>query len=218
MIKHLGVSNFNERQIQRLIDNSNDKPEVNQVIEFSSTTLIIVNITRLWWFQFNYFLKVELHVYFQQKPLVKFCQENNVIVTAYSPLGSRGIDKLYAGTEWVSLSSFKIFPFRLIFFLFEIHSVSVPDLLDNPVVLSIAEKHNKSPAQVLLRYIIESGITVIPKSTNENRLKANIDVFGFELTDDDKNELSELDAGIRLCDFRKFGFFKGIETHPEFPY
>lgn len=168
LIKHIGVSNFNERQIQRLLDNSSLKPEV---------------------------LQVELHVYFQQKPLVKFCKENNIIVTAYSPLGSPGVNKLYAGTN-----------------------NTVPDLLENPVVVSIASKHKKSPAQILLKYIVELGITTIPKSTNENRLKANIGIFDFKLDDDDKNSLSEADAGFRFVDFKKIAFFKGIETHPEFPY
>lgn len=90
--------------------------------------------------------------------------------------------------------------------------------MDNPAVKTIAETHGKTPAQVLLRHIIQRGITCIPKSTNSNRQKANIDVFDFELSDDDMNTLSELDMGLRLCDFKKFDFFSGIETHPEFPY
>ncbi|KAG5674520.1 hypothetical protein PVAND_004482 [Polypedilum vanderplanki] len=166
LVKHLGVSNFNERQIQRLLDNSKYKPEV---------------------------LQVELHVYFQQKPLVKFCKDNNIIITAYSPLGSRGIEKLVTG-------------------------VKIPDILDNPTVIDIAERHGKSAAQILLRYYIEMDVSAIPKSTNADRLKANIDIFNFELNDDDKKQLSNLDAGIRLCDFRNFQFFKGIGTHPEFPF
>ncbi|XP_070497024.1 1,5-anhydro-D-fructose reductase-like [Chironomus tepperi] len=168
LIKHLGVSNFNESQIQRLLDNSDVKPEA---------------------------LQVELHVYFQQKQLVKFCNDNNIIVTAYSPLGSRGINDLLKGT-----------------------GIEVPDLLENPVVKSVAEKHGKSAAQVLLRYITQMGVTTIPKSTNENRLKANIDIFSFTLDGDDMKALSDQDKGIRLVEFRNFDFFKGIETHAEYPF
>ena len=94
----------------------------------------------------------------------------------------------------------------------------MPDLLENPVVISIAERLSKTPAQILLRYYIELGVSAIPKSTNANRLKSNINVFDFELSDDDKKSLSDLDADVRLCNFKNFSFFKGIETHPEFPF
>lgn len=97
-------------------------------------------------------------------------------------------------------------------------SIHVPDLLENPIVKSIAERLSKLPAQILLRYYIELGVSAIPKSTNADRLKANIDIFDFELTDDDRKSLTDLDAGVRLCNFKYFAFFKGIETHPEFPF
>lgn len=138
-----------------------------------------------------------MHLYLQQKPLVKFCKANNIIVTAYSPLGSRGIEKILkeSGSDLV-----------------------VPDLLENPVVKEIAVSHNKSAAQVLLRYYLELGVSIIPKSTNKGRLTANISLFDFELTAEEKESLSNLDAGIRLCDFKNFSFFKGIETHAEYPF
>lgn len=136
-------------------------------------------------------------MYLQQKELVAFCKANNIIVTAYSPLGSRGIEKILrdSGSDLV-----------------------VPDLLENPVVKEIAASHNRSEAQVLLRFYLELGVSIIPKSTNADRLKANISLFDFELTSAERESLSKLDAGIRLCDFRNFSFFKGIETHPEFPF
>ena len=96
--------------------------------------------------------------------------------------------------------------------------MKVPDLLENPTVISIAECHTKSAAQILLRYYIEQGVTAIPKSTNADRLRANIEIFDFELSEDEKKALSDLDAGIRLCEFKNFSFFKGIETHPEYPF
>lgn len=118
-------------------------------------------------------------------------------MTAYSPLGSRGIEKILKDSG---------------------SDLQVPDLLENPVVKEIAASHNKSAAQVLLRYYLELGVSIIPKSTNADRLKANISLFDFELTSEEEESLSKLDAGIRLCDFKNFSFFKGIETHAEYPF
>lgn len=87
--------------------------------------------------------------------------------------------------------------------------------MENPVVVEIASRIGKSPAQVLLRYLLELGVSAIPKSTNANRLKSNIDLFDFELSESDKSALAGLDANIRICDF---AFFTGIEKHPEFPF
>lgn len=74
LTKSIGVSNFNKSQVQRLIDNSTIKPTN---------------------------LQVEVHVYFQQDDLINFCKENDIVVTAYAPLGSKGIEALdkMAGIE-----------------------------------------------------------------------------------------------------------------------
>lgn len=87
--------------------------------------------------------------------------------------------------------------------------------MENPVVVEIASRLGKTPAQILLRYLVELGVSVIPKSTNANRLKSNIDLFEFELSANDKSALTGLDDGIRICDF---AFFPGIQKHPEFPF
>lgn len=87
--------------------------------------------------------------------------------------------------------------------------------MENPVVVEIAARLSKTPAQILLRYLLELGVSAIPKSTNENRLKSNIDLFNFNLTESDLKALAGLDANIRICDF---AFFQGIEKHPEFPF
>lgn len=87
--------------------------------------------------------------------------------------------------------------------------------MENPAVVEIANRIGKSPAQVLLRYLLELGVSAIPKSTNANRLKSNIDLFEFELSENDKATLAGLDANIRICDF---AFFQGIQKHPEFPF
>lgn len=85
----------------------------------------------------------------------------------------------------------------------------------NPTVVEIANRLGKSPAQVLLRYLLSLDVSIIPKSTNANRLKSNIDVFDFELSASDKNALAALDGNIRICDF---SFFKGIQKHAEWPF
>lgn len=85
-------------------------------------------------------------------------------------------------------------------------SREVPDLLDNPVVKEIADKLGKTPAQVLLRHVLQRGISTIPKSTNPKRLRDNIDLFDFEIDDSDVVRLNQLDQNIRICDF---AFFPG---------
>lgn len=93
----------------------------------------------------------------------------------------------------------------------------VPSILENPVVIKIAEKYKKTPAQIALKFIIQEDIIVIPKSTNMNRLKENIDLFDFTIDNDDLKTLVSLDRGeaARVCDF---SFFKGLKNHPEFPF
>lgn len=114
-------------------------------------------------------------------------------MTAYSPLGSRGLVRLLGKKD------------------------VLPDLLTNPIVMKIAQKHNKTPAQILLQHILRKGIVAIPKSTNPQRIKENIQLFDWQLEDKDIKELDALNAGKsgRICDFN---FFKGIQNHPEYPF
>ncbi|XP_055525293.1 aldo-keto reductase family 1 member A1 [Wyeomyia smithii] len=162
LARNIGLSNFNQRQIQRIIDNCQIKPAN---------------------------LQIENHIYLQQPELVKFCKSNGISVTAYSPLGSKGIETLL--------------------------NREVPNLLENPVVKEIANKLRKSVAQVLLRHLLQRGISTIPKSTNAKRVRENIDLFDFKIEDSDMALLDALDQNIRICDF---GFFPGISKHPEFPF
>ncbi|PRH78901.1 oxidoreductase [Streptomyces solincola] len=71
-------------------------------------------------------------------------------------------------------------------------------LLDVPAVRAIAQKHDVTPAQVVLRWHVQTGNVVIPKSVTPTRIRENIDVFGFELDDDDLKGLAALDEGKRL--------------------
>jgi 2,5-diketo-D-gluconate reductase A len=72
------------------------------------------------------------------------------------------------------------------------------DVLGHPVITGLAEKHNRTSAQVILRWHLQIGNVVIPKSVTPSRVRENLDVFGFELDDDDLKQVSSLDAGKRI--------------------
>lgn len=124
---------------------------------------------------------------------MKFCDNNDITITAYSPLGSRGFINQMGKVD------------------------TVPNPLENTIVLEIAEKYKKTPAQILLKHITQKGIATIPKSTNSTRIKQNIELFDWELQHEDVNKLNSLDMekSGRINDF---GFLKGIIKHPEFPF
>ncbi len=70
-------------------------------------------------------------------------------------------------------------------------------VLDDETIVSIAQKHGKTPAQTVVRWHLQQGLVVIPKSVHEDRIKENIDVFDFELDADDLAAFAALDAGER---------------------
>jgi 2,5-diketo-D-gluconate reductase A len=76
--------------------------------------------------------------------------------------------------------------------------LGVGKLLDHPTLASIAQAYGKSPAQVAIRWSIQLGNVVIPRSGNPERIKQNIDVFGFELTDDEMASINGLNDGTRF--------------------
>lgn len=143
-------------------------------------------------------LQVEMHAYLQQKELREACKMLNVAVTAYSPLGSPGADHHFNSKYKYSLEDF-------------------PDILGHPVVKEIAQKYNKTPGQILLRHLVQQGAIVIPKSGNPERIKQNISLFDFELSNEDLDKLDALDKGDDGRIFH-FLFFKGVENHPEYPF
>ncbi|XP_030456571.1 NADPH-dependent aldo-keto reductase, chloroplastic-like [Syzygium oleosum] len=98
--------------------------------------------------------QVECHPYWQQGKLREFCKSKGVHLSGYSPLGSPGTGSLKS------------------------------DILKNPVITTIAEKLGKTPAQVALRWGLQLGHSVLPKSTNEARIKENFDVFDWSIPDD----------------------------------
>ncbi|KAG0518362.1 hypothetical protein BDA96_09G169000 [Sorghum bicolor] len=99
--------------------------------------------------------QVECHPVWQQDKLRKLCQSTGVHLSAYSPLGSPGSPG-YSG----------------------------PSVLSDPIVTSVAEKLQKTPAQVALRWGLHMGQSVLPKSANERRIKENFDIFDWSIPHD----------------------------------
>ena len=120
-------------------------------------------------------LQIERHPYLEQKKLVRFCQESGIAVTGFSPLG--------AGSY------------------LELGMAQVEDsVLEETCVQTIAASHRKSPAQVVLRWGIQQGTSVIPKTSKAKRLKENLDVYDFALTDSEMEIISSLDRHQRFND------------------
>ncbi|XP_021738739.1 NADP-dependent D-sorbitol-6-phosphate dehydrogenase-like [Chenopodium quinoa] len=121
--------------------------------------------------------QIETHPYFQRESLVKFCHKHGICVTAHTPLGGAA-----ANTEWFG-------------------SVSC---LDDPVLKGLAKKHQKTVAQISLRWGIQRNTIVIPKSSKLERLKENFLVQDFELTEDDMEQIKSIDRKYRTHQTAKF--------------
>jgi len=158
LARQIGVSNFNIPKLQTLLDTADHPPEMNQI---------------------------ELHPYLQQTDMVEFARENNVHLTAYSPLGSKDRpDGMKSDDE--------------------------PILLDDPTIAEIADAHDATPAQVLISWAIHRSTAVIPKSVNEGRIKENLAAADVELTDADMEQIATLDRQRRYVD----GEFWAMEGSP----
>ena len=131
--------------------------------------------------------QVELHPYFAQAAVQAADRERGVITQAWSPIG--GVNR-YAPQQ----------------------GQPVRDPLQNPTVLAMAARHAKTPAQIVLRWHLDHGRSVIPKTVKDARLIENINVFDFSLTTRDLAELDQLESGARggpdpeLVDTRLFAF------------
>ncbi|KAK6290514.1 hypothetical protein POUND7_002055 [Theobroma cacao] len=113
-------------------------------------------------------LQVESHPVWQQPKLHEFCKSNGVHITGYSPLGSPGTGTIKT------------------------------QVLKNPVLNMVAEKLGRSPAQVALRWGLQMGHSVLPKSTNEVRIRENFDVFDWSIPEDLFVKLSEIEQASCL--------------------
>ncbi|TDB64107.1 aldo/keto reductase [Arundinibacter roseus] len=145
LTRTIGVSNFSIKKIEQLLETARINPAM---------------------------LQVELHPFLQQNTLVKFCQDRNIQLTAYSPLGS--------GDR----------PERL-------KKADDPALRDHSTILEIAEKYSCTWAQVLLAWAINRNVAVIPKSVNPDRLQQNLEAAEIDLDADDMARISEMDLHFR---------------------
>jgi D-xylose reductase len=120
-------------------------------------------------------LQVESHPYLVQPKLLRYCQSESIAFTAFSPLGAPSYIPLGMATEAESV-------------------------LRQPIVLSIADRHQRTPAQVVLRWGIQRGTAIVPKTCSLARLRENLESGAFELSNDEMNQISNLDRNQRFND------------------
>ncbi|XP_072001190.1 aldo-keto reductase family 1 member C3-like isoform X2 [Engystomops pustulosus] len=130
--------------------------------------------------------QVEFHPYLTQKGLQEFCRSKDIVLVGYGVLGSPG-----AG-NW--------------------KDQGVPSILQNPMLISIGKKYQKSPAQVSIRYTMQRGVVPIVKSFSPERLRQNFQVFDFHLSPEDMKEIDGLNQNLR---YWKYEVWK---DHPNYHY
>jgi D-xylose reductase len=118
--------------------------------------------------------QLELHPLLPSPNLVRYCQYNNIAVVAFSPFGAQSYLKSSEAAR------------------------TKPSLLSHPGITAIAARHNKTAAQILLRWSVQRGVAAIPKTVNETRLKENLAVFDFTLTEADVRHIDALNGGVNV--------------------
>ncbi|XP_061726087.1 aldo-keto reductase family 1 member B1-like isoform X1 [Cydia pomonella] len=157
LTRSIGVSNFNKKQIERVLAVAKIPPQVNQV---------------------------EVHPYLNQQKLYDFCKSKGIAITAYSPLGS-------PDRPWAKPGE--------------------PQLTEDPRIKAVADKYGKTTAQVLIRYAIDRGLIVIPKSVTKSRIIQNFQVFDFQLSPQDLQAIAALECNGRVCKMED-------SDHPDYPF
>ncbi|XP_075066583.1 aldo-keto reductase family 1 member C1-like isoform X2 [Mixophyes fleayi] len=147
LVKSIGVSNFNRRQLELILNKPGlkYKPVCNQV---------------------------ECHLYLNQNKLLAFCKSHDIVLVAYSVLGS-------SRDETFGMSK------------------GAPVLLEDPVLKAVGEKLGRTSAQVALRHLLQKGIVVLAKSFNPTRIKQNLQVLDFQLSVEDMETLEGLNRNMR---------------------
>lgn len=120
-------------------------------------------------------LQVELHPLLTQEKLLRFCRESEIAVTAFSPLGAQSYFSLNMARPEESL-------------------------LKHPLIEQIASAHERTPAQVLLRWGVQRGTAVAPKTVRTERLIENLSLFDFSLTNDEMRAIAALNQNRRFND------------------
>ncbi|KAI0348525.1 Aldo/keto reductase [Trametopsis cervina] len=122
-------------------------------------------------------LQVEHHPYLTQEHLIQLAQAEKIVVTAYSSFGPLSFREL----NWQSANEAKI-------------------LFEHDAVTSIASNHNRTSAEVLLRWATQRGLVVIPKATDPVLLRQNLEHTQFDLTEEELRAISSLNIGLRFND------------------
>lgn len=148
LARHIGVCNYNVSLMRDLLNYARIPPAV---------------------------LQVESHPYLTQENLMRFCREQDIVVTSFSPLGALS----YLELEMADASE---------------------SVLVQPCVTDIAARVNKTPAQVVLRWGVQRGNAIIPKTSRPERLVENAALFDFELSADDMAQISALNRNQRFND------------------
>ncbi|MGB3800591.1 MAG: aldo/keto reductase [Lewinella sp.] len=142
-VRSIGLSNFMETDIERILQGGSVVPAVNQI---------------------------EYHPYLAQQDAITASDENNIALTAWSPL-MQG------------------------------------NFLKESLFGEIGERYGKTAAQVVLRWCLQNDVIVIPKSTNQGRIRENSELFDFELAEDDMQAIDQLERGKRFgSDPKNFNF------------
>jgi D-xylose reductase len=152
LVRNIGVCNFNVALLRDLASYAEIPPAV---------------------------LQVESHPYLTHEKLLRYCQQEKIAFTAFSPLGAASYFSLGMATQDESV-------------------------LQQPAVRDIAASHGRTPAQTVLRWGVQRGTAVIPKSTRPERLRENISIFDFELSAVEMGAISSLNRNRRFNDPGEF--------------
>ena len=145
MAKHIGVSNFSVKKLKDLVSKATIKPEMNQV---------------------------ELHPLLQQDALLEYCKSEDILVTAYSPLGSGDRAKAMKAAD-------------------------EPNMMDIDILKEIARDRSATVPQVLIAWHNHRGCAAIPKSTTKQHIISNFKAADVALTDSDMKKIAKLDRHYR---------------------
>ncbi|KAI8556974.1 hypothetical protein RHMOL_Rhmol05G0298200 [Rhododendron molle] len=214
LTKNIGVSNFSVKKLQQLLLTAKIHPAVNQVsvfiylfiyllllqatIEYNNLNCImdlvcafilhaiLLNLLECACHYIWGFesCKVKMSPLWQQKKLRKFCEEKGIHVTAYSPLGAKG-------TLW-----------------------GTDQVMECEILKEIAKAKGKTLAQVCLRWVYEQGVSVLVKSFNEERMRENLDIFGWKLSSEESQKIDQIPqrrAYVGLVFVSDAGPFKSVE-------
>uniref|UniRef100_F7EH85 Rho crystallin n=1 Tax=Xenopus tropicalis TaxID=8364 RepID=F7EH85_XENTR len=130
--------------------------------------------------------QVECHVYLNQSKLLEFCKSKDIVLVAFGVLGSSRDE------SWID--------------------PNLPVLLEDPVLNAIAKKHNCTPAQVAMRYLLQRGVIVLVKSFTPARIQQNFQIFDFQLNAEEMKTLDGVNKNLRYLDLKQ------LADHPKYPF